>query len=86
MFDDLPALATPKVSELHNELDRFLGTDPEHVQDVLMWWFERWHTYPRLSRMARDYLSIPGRRNTKIIYFVPLTYLFYDYSSHVRQR
>ena len=60
MFDDLPALATPKPSDLRDELDCFLSTDPEYVQDVLAWWFERRHIYPRLSRMARDYLSIPG--------------------------
>jgi hAT family C-terminal dimerisation region len=60
MFDDLPALAALKPSDLRDELDRFLSTDPEYVQDVLSWWFERRHTFPRLSRMARDYLSIPG--------------------------
>jgi hypothetical protein len=49
MFDDLPSLAAPKVSDLHDELDRFLGTDPEHVKDVLGWWFERRHIYPWLS-------------------------------------
>jgi hypothetical protein len=26
-----------------------------------MWWVERQAIYPRLSRMARDYLSIPGK-------------------------
>ncbi|KIL55791.1 hypothetical protein M378DRAFT_54282, partial [Amanita muscaria Koide BX008] len=50
----------PKASDLRDELDRFLSTDPEHVQDVLGWWFERRHIYPCLSRMARDYLSIPA--------------------------
>jgi hypothetical protein len=60
MFDDLPALAAPKAAELRDELDRFLGTDPEYVKDVLAWWFERRHIYPRLSRMAMDYLLIPG--------------------------
>jgi hypothetical protein len=60
MFDDLPTLAAPKATDLRDELDRFLSTDPEYVKDVLMWWFERQHIYPRLSRMALDYLSIPG--------------------------
>jgi hypothetical protein len=60
MFDSLPALAVPKCADLRDELDRFLSTDHEYVQDVLMWWFERRHIYPRLSRMALDYLSIPG--------------------------
>ena len=63
MFDDLPALAAPKPSELRDELECFLTTDPEYVQDVLLWWFERQHIYPWLSQilMAMDYLSIPGR-------------------------
>jgi len=59
-FDNLPAIAAPKPSDLRNELERFLGTDPEFVPDVLAWWHERRKLYPRLSRMARDYLSIPG--------------------------
>jgi hypothetical protein len=60
MFDDLPALAAPKPADLYDELDQFLSTDPEYVKDVLAWWFERWHIYPWLFRMAMDYLSIPG--------------------------
>jgi hypothetical protein len=60
MFDDLPALTAPKPADLQDELDQFLGTDPEHIKDVLAWWYERRHIYPQLSRMAMDYLSIPG--------------------------
>ena len=26
-----------------------------------MWWYEHKHIYPHLSRMAMDYLSIPGK-------------------------
>lgn len=60
IFDNLPALSAPTTQELHDELDRYLSTDPEHVIDVLMWWTERKLMYPHLSRMALDYLSIPG--------------------------
>ena len=60
MFDDLPALAAPKASTLRDELQRFLNSDPEFVQDVLLWWFEHRHVYLRLSRMAMDYHTIPG--------------------------
>jgi hypothetical protein len=60
MFDNLPSLAAPKPADLRDELDRFLGMDPEQVKNVIEWWFERQHTYPQLSRMAMDYLSIPG--------------------------
>ena len=61
IFDHLPALAAPKSTELRDELERYLSTDPEFVADVLLWWTERKSTYPRLSRMALDYLSIPGK-------------------------
>ena len=60
MFDDLPTLAAPKSSELHDKLKRYLSTDPEFVPDVLTWWYEHRHVYPCLSRMAMDYLSVPG--------------------------
>lgn len=60
MFDYLPALAAPRPSDLHDELERYLNSDPEHVSDVLLWWFERQHTYPALAHMAMDYLTIPG--------------------------
>lgn len=60
MFYNLPSLAAPKPSELRDELDRYLSTDPENVENMLAWWHERRGTYPQLSRMALDYLSIPG--------------------------
>ena len=56
----MPSLAAPKAKELRDELARYLSTDPEQVADVLLWWTERKATYPHLSRMALDYLSIPG--------------------------
>jgi hypothetical protein len=60
IFDDLPALTAPKTTELRDELARYLSTDPELVKDVLLWWHEHKATYPRLSQMALDYLTIPG--------------------------
>jgi hAT family C-terminal dimerisation region len=60
IFDNLPALSAPRIRDLCDKLDRYLSTDPEHVIDVLMWWTERRSMYPHLSRMALDYLSIPG--------------------------
>jgi hypothetical protein len=59
MFDDLPELAAPQLSD---ELERYLtgNTYPEHIPNVLAWWSERQRIYPCLSRMAMDYLSIPG--------------------------
>jgi hAT family C-terminal dimerisation region len=58
MFDDLPTLTVKK--DLRDELERYLGMETEQVLDALLWWFEHKKVYPRLSRMALDYLSIPG--------------------------
>jgi hypothetical protein len=60
IFDDLPSLSAPTRKELRDELDRYLSTDPEMMEDVLIWWHENRATFPRLSRMALDYLTIPG--------------------------
>jgi len=50
----------PLVSEQQDELDRYLGTDPEMTDNVLAWWNDRKASFPCLSRMALDYLCIPG--------------------------
>ena len=44
-----------------DEVTRFLETAPEKVDDPISWWYERRHVFLGLSRMARDYLSIPGK-------------------------
>ena len=31
------------------------------MKEPLIWWYEREQLYPGLSRMARDYLLIPGK-------------------------
>ena len=47
-----------------SELERYLCTDVEHVTNPVAWWYE-WHAvYPSLSRMALDYLTIPGEYTT----------------------
>jgi hypothetical protein len=43
-----------------DELQRYLATDIEDVKDPLMWWHQRRKMFPCLSRMAHDYLAIPG--------------------------
>ncbi len=60
IFDDLPDLA-PTAADYHDELEHYLATDIENVKHPLMWWYERRDRFPCLSRMARDYLSIPGK-------------------------
>lgn len=61
VFDSLAALAPPKPTDLRSELSRYLSTDVEHVTDALSWWNEHRDIYPRLSRMALNYLTIPGK-------------------------
>jgi hypothetical protein len=61
MFDNLPSLRAPEASKLCDELERFLSTDPKYIEDVLLWWYEHRHVYPRLHRMALDHLTISGR-------------------------
>lgn len=46
---------------MQNELDAYLSTDIEDVDDALLWWHKRCHTFPHLSCMALDYLTIPGK-------------------------
>lgn len=46
--------------EAFDELARYLSTDPEPTADPLLWWTARRAMYPCLSRMALDFLSIPG--------------------------
>jgi len=70
MFDMLPALSTPSSSDLRDELERYLSTDPEHVTDVCAWWYEQRLVYPRLHRMALDYLTIPGVYITSLLLFL----------------
>ena len=44
-----------------DELGRFLSIKPENVTDAVQWWYENRNNYPRLYRMALDYLTIPGK-------------------------
>jgi hypothetical protein len=56
IFDSLAALLAPTQEELRNDLDRYLAADVEDVRDPLGWWNGKKATYPKLSRMALDYL------------------------------
>ncbi|RXW23667.1 hypothetical protein EST38_g2184 [Candolleomyces aberdarensis] len=50
------------------ELRRYLNERVEKkVKDPLRWWVEHKNTYPRLWRMARDYLTIPGTLSNSVI-------------------
>ena len=47
------------IEELH-ELDEYLSQGIEKVHDPIAWWWDHHKVYPKLSKMALDYLSIPG--------------------------
>jgi hypothetical protein len=44
-----------------NELDDYLSQAIEKVSDPIGWWWDHWKVYPKLSAMAFDYLSVPGK-------------------------
>ena len=69
IFDILPNLA-PISSDLHDKLKIYLASDTEHISDGLLWWHERGTTFPCLSHMAQDYLSIPGKSFPLILTFI----------------
>ena len=61
IFDDLPALQEFEATAIQDELATYLSTGRDlRIVDGLRWWYEHKHLYPHLSRMAIDYLSIPG--------------------------
>jgi hypothetical protein len=64
MFDNLDALAPPKPTQVGSELEHYLNADIEHVVDPIAWWYEHRYTYPHLSRMALDYLTVPGKHSS----------------------
>ena len=74
IFDELPALSAPASSELRDELEHYLTTDPEQVSNICAWWYEQREAYPRLHRVALNYHMIPGM-------LVFLQFKLYYYSS-----
>lgn len=62
MFDALPAFSTGPSFTNEDELSRYL-TEPVITMkpsDTRSWWVSKKNMYPRLARMALDYLSILG--------------------------
>ena len=58
MFDAMDQDSPLK--QLDNEVSRYLQAPRESPDNVLLWWIEHCKVYPRLSRMALDYLTLPG--------------------------
>ena len=55
-FYDIPM---DGIAEPH-ELDDYLSQPIEKVRNPITWWWDHRHIFPKLSKMAFDYLSIPG--------------------------
>ena len=72
IFDSLPSLAPlGRSTGVMDELRLFLNMEPENVANAVQWWDENRADYPRLYRMALDYLTIPGkylRRSRSAVY------------------
>jgi hypothetical protein len=61
---DLFAENADEPSAPQQELERFFALRPEKYgtsPDPVKWWASHQSTFPRLARMARDILSIPGQ-------------------------
>ena len=56
-----PCTPPPKLAHLGSELTCYLTTEVKHIADLIAWWYERHGTYFQLSRMALNYLTIPGK-------------------------
>jgi hypothetical protein len=59
-FDNLLDIMPPSPDN-RDELECYLAMDVENVQDGVKWWYDKQSTFPCLSCMAQDYLSIPGK-------------------------
>ena len=67
IFDNMPDLALIS-SDVHNELEHCLSTDTEDVKDTLLLWHNHYASFPSLSCMAWDYLSIPGKQSIPLCF------------------
>jgi len=63
IFDALPTVSTAEKTAFLDELTRYLTSPTESTREPLRWWVERRAIYPCLSRMALNYLSVPGLSN-----------------------
>lgn len=60
MFEALASAPLKSLNSDDDELDAFLMEACVDVVDAVAWWYDHRKAYPRLSRMALDYLTIPG--------------------------
>lgn len=58
------------MTQAQDELEHYLATEHDrNVDNAIEWWIDHRSTYPRLSRMARDFLTIPGVLYSHIGYY-----------------
>jgi hypothetical protein len=58
-----------------DELDNYLSQAVEKVRDPITWWWDHQKVFPRLSTIAFDYLSIPGRFSFSTLSYVLTSHL-----------
>jgi hypothetical protein len=59
IFDNLPSFVPKRSRATFDEIQLYLSTETEDFWiDPIRWWHEKRKTYPRLYRMALDYLTI----------------------------
>lgn len=65
-------MVSAPAASISDELAAYLAAAVENPEDgnALLWWKRNAATYPRLSRMALDYLSIPGAPHSCFILFI----------------
>ena len=60
IFDNLD-LGYPNPNHINpSEFEQYLSKPVENVNDPIAWWVAQSTRFPCLSRMALDYLTIPG--------------------------
>lgn len=52
----------PKRNKVSSEYEEYISKGREFCPDPLLWWRYHQGVYPVLSRVARDYLAIPGKK------------------------
>lgn len=66
-FDDLPIFKRRKKRDTRSELERYLAAPTEPTKNPVKWWWDHRDEYPRLSRMALGYLTIPGEYTARFL-------------------
>jgi hAT family C-terminal dimerisation region len=63
VLNDFGNVSLSKNTLSQGELEEYLSLPVEYVRDPMQWWFDNRIAYPNLSKMAFDYLSIPGKNS-----------------------